>query len=307
MAGTPFLLLGVFGTWVYRGLKRKAAADDGDPAGGPRRRLPVDPISRRQFVAASAGSLTALGDFAFLGALPAAAADKRNDQTTVVPLAGRHRTARPPDRRHAARTTARKVAAKVRAGTSYQQLLGAVMLAGVRGIKPRPVGFQFHAVLVINSAHLASLAATDHDRWLPLFWALDNFKASQATNAKQNAGWVMPALDESKVPSADAARKRFTEAMDNWDEEAADAAVAGLARSAGADEVIELFWRYGAAISATSATRRSSSPTPGGRCRPSAGAMPSRCCGRWRSPCWNTKATTRPSATPSPTAPAART
>ena len=202
------------------------------------------PISRRRFVTgtAAAGAMTALGDFAFLGTLPAAAAE---DRKNIVPLAADI----DPLVRLIEETSRDKlleaVAVKVRAGTSYQQLLGAVMLAGVRGIKPRPVGFQFHAVLVINSAHLASLAAADQDRWLPLFWAIDNFKASQATNTKQNAGWMMPALDEAKVPSADMARKRFTEAMDNWDTVAADVAVAALARTAGAAEVFELFSRYG--------------------------------------------------------------
>ena len=34
--------------------------------------------------------------------------------------------------------------------------------------------------------------------------------------------------------------------MDNWDEEGADRAIVSLVRSAGAGEVIELFWRYGA-------------------------------------------------------------
>src|SRR5262249_23128458 len=47
------------------------------------------------------------------------------------------------------------------------------------------------------------------------------------------------------VPSADQARQRFTEAMDNWDVEAADVAVAALARTAGAAEGFELFSRYG--------------------------------------------------------------
>ncbi len=207
----------------------------------------VTPFSRRRFVAgsAAAGALTALGDFAFLGALPAADADEKSNQKSVVQVAGDIeplvRLIEDTPREKLLET----VAVKVRGGTSYQQLLSAVMLAGVRGIKPRPVGFQFHAVLVINSAHLASLAAADQDRWLPLFWALDNFKVSQATNAKQNAGWMMPPLDEAKVPSADAARKRFTEAMDNWDVEAADVAVAALARTAGAAEVFELFSRYG--------------------------------------------------------------
>src|SRR5206468_8458157 len=74
---------------------------------------------------------------------------------------------------------------RVRNGTTYQEILSALMLAGVRSIKPRPVGFQFHTVLVVNSAHLASIAAQDRDRWLPLFWGLDNFKASQERNLAQ--------------------------------------------------------------------------------------------------------------------------
>ena len=125
-------------------------------------------------------------------------------------------------------------------------MLSALLLAGVRSIKPRPVGFQFHAVLVTNSAHLASLAAQDRDRWLPLFWAIDNFKASQARNAQANNGWQMPPVNETQVPAANVARQRFHEAMDSWNVEAADTAVAGLVRSAAAGEVIEPFWRYGA-------------------------------------------------------------
>ncbi len=57
---------------------------------------------------------------------------------------------------------------------------------------------------------------------------------------------MMPPVAEGKLPSATQARKRFIEAMDNWDEEGADAAIAALVRGAGAAEVIELFWRYGA-------------------------------------------------------------
>src|SRR5207302_6411010 len=122
--------------------------------------------------------------------------------------------------------------------------LTALLLAGVRGIKPRPVGFKFHAVLVVNSAHLASLASPDRERWLPLFWALDNFKSAQAANKKES-GWVMPPVNAAKLPSSTQARKRFIEAMENWDEEGADVAISALVRSAGADEVAELFWRFG--------------------------------------------------------------
>jgi hypothetical protein len=79
---------------------------------------------------------------------------------------------------------------------------------------------------------------------LPIFWALDNFKASQAIKVNKG-GWRMKPVDENKVPSATKARQAFTDAMDNWNLEAADAAVAGLARSAGANEVFDIFARYG--------------------------------------------------------------
>src|SRR5204862_7791336 len=102
------------------------------------------------------------------------------------------------------------------------------MLAGVRNIQPRPVGFKFHAVLVVNSAHLASLSSPDSDRWLPIFWALDYFNSAQEQDIRQG-DWTMGAPDDSKIPSAVKARKAFIEDMDSWDEAAADVAVIGLA------------------------------------------------------------------------------
>jgi hypothetical protein len=185
-----------------------------------------------------------LGDFSFLSNLqPVPAAEAK------VPAAKVQFTAEMEPLVRLIEDTPREklleaVAAQIRAGLSYQQILAGVLLAGVRGIQPRPVGFKFHAVLVVNSAHLAALAAPDGDRWLPLFWALDNFKASQARNT-QEGNWAMapPAAD---LLVANHARQRFINAMDDWNEEAADRAIASLVRSAGAGEIIELFWRYGA-------------------------------------------------------------
>ena len=109
-------------------------------------------------------------------------------------------------------------------------MLAALLLAGVRNVQPRPsVGHKFHAVLVVNSAHLASLASPDTDRWLPIFWALDYFKSSQAQDVREG-NWTMGPVDESAVPPARKAREAFAAAMDDWDEAAADAAVAALAR-----------------------------------------------------------------------------
>src|SRR5262249_22598331 len=105
--------------------------------------------------------------------------------------------------------------------------------------------FEFHCVLVINSAHLASLASPDRDRWLPLFWALDNFKRSQAIK-KGKGGWVMPPPAEGNLPGASEAHKRFVEAMDRWDVDGAGRAWRARAGTAGAGECAGLFWRYGA-------------------------------------------------------------
>ncbi|MBX3732930.1 MAG: hypothetical protein KF791_10090 [Verrucomicrobiae bacterium] len=137
-----------------------------------------------------------------------------------------------------------EVGARVQGGTTYREVLTALLLAGVRNIQPRPVGFKFHAVLVVNSAHLASLSSPDSDRWLPIFWALDQFKSSQAADVREG-DWTLGPVEESAVPPSHRARQAFMEAMDRWDEPAADAAIVGLARTAGANEIFEILCRCG--------------------------------------------------------------
>ena len=204
-------------------------------------------IPRRSFLQATAraGALAALGDLGFLGHLPRVSAQ----EAVLDPRMVRLESGIEPLVRVLEETPRERVieemAAQVKAGLAYRELLAALLLAGVRNIQPRPVGFKFHAVLVVNSAHLASLASPDTDRWLPIFWAIDQFKSSQAADVREG-NWTMGPVEESAVPSSLRARTAFTEAMDNWDEAAADAAVVGLARTAGADELFEIFCRYGA-------------------------------------------------------------
>jgi hypothetical protein len=113
-------------------------------------------------------------------------------------------------------------------------------------VQPYPaVGFKFHCVLAVNACHLASISGPTAERWLPIFWALDYFKTSQAEESR-DSGWHMPAVKESLVPSSTNARSMFVEAVENWDAEKADAATAGLVRTAGATEVFNLFARYAA-------------------------------------------------------------
>ncbi|MGE3310527.1 MAG: hypothetical protein AB7O66_11195 [Limisphaerales bacterium] len=203
-------------------------------------------MKRRTFFEQSAriGALAALGDVGFLGRLPQVTAAEATLAPSAVQL---HAAIEPLVRlieKTPRATLLEEVATRIRQGTSYREILAALFLAGVRNIQPRPVGFKFHAVLVVHSAHLASLAAPDSERWLPLFWALDQFKNSQAADIREG-DWALGPVEESKVPPAHRARKAFIEAMDHWDESGADAAVVGLARSAGAHEIFEILCRYG--------------------------------------------------------------
>lgn len=203
--------------------------------------------SRRHFLktTAATGALLGLGDFSFLASLPRVSAAEAKLAKHAVrfspdiePLV-RLLEDTPRDR------VLEEVAARVKGGLSYPQLLAAILLAGMRNIQPRPVGFKFHAVLVVNSAHLASMNSPDSDRWLPIFWAVDQFKSSQARDV-QEGDWTMGAVEEAKVPPSHRAAALFAEAMDEWDEAGTDVAACGMARHLGAQECFELFARYGA-------------------------------------------------------------
>ncbi|MCX8140643.1 MAG: hypothetical protein WHU94_09320 [Thermogemmata sp.] len=199
-------------------------------------------MDRRDFLASSA-MVPALP---FLGQLPAVAAQEARLQPQLV----RFEESIEPLVRLIEETPAdrllEEVAGRIKKGMSYRQLLAALFLAGVRNIPPRPnVGFKFHAVLVIHSAHQAALAGPDRDRWLPLFWCLDYFKRAQG-QAIREGGWRMKPVAEGRVPTAEQAQAAFREAMTRWDEEAADGAAAALARHVPVHEAFELFAHFAA-------------------------------------------------------------
>ena len=204
--------------------------------------------SRRTFLreGAALGALASLGNLDFLAKLsPVSAAE------TTLP---KHALGLQPDVEPIVRLieeTPREdllevIAKRINGGLSYQTLLAALLLAGVKNVEPRPsVGHKFHAVLVVNSAHLASMASPDEHRWLPIFWALDYYKTAAARDVEERGDWVMEPVDEKAVPNADKAAAEFAAAMDAWDEAAADAAIVGLARTAGANDTYEHLFRYG--------------------------------------------------------------
>src|SRR4051794_16217964 len=201
-------------------------------------------LRRRRFLqSASAFGLGAgLGNWAGLGAItPARGAD-----LTVGPEAVRLRPEIEPVVRwieETPRDQALEVAiAHLKDGLSYRDLLAGLFLAGIRNIKPHPVGFKFHAVMVINSAHLLGQTAPASDRLLPLLWALDTFKNSQLQDVKEG-DWTLGKVDEARLPKHDKARAEFIRAMEDWDAEAADASITALCRTSGAAETMEPLWR----------------------------------------------------------------
>src|SRR5262245_61942808 len=183
-------------------------------------------MKRRSFLKLSTGTavLAGLGDLNFLSRLPPVSAAEAQLRPRAVQL---HPEIEPLVRLLEETPRERvleEVAAKIKRGTTYRELVAAILLAGVRNIQPRPIGFKFHAVLVVNSAHLASLSSPDTDRWLPIFWAVDQFKSSQAADIREG-DWTMGPVNESSVPPSHRAKQAFTDAMDNWDETAADGAI----------------------------------------------------------------------------------
>src|SRR3954447_7260496 len=188
---------------------------------------------RRRFLQASAAgsALLSLGDLGFLSQLRPVSADEATLDPKVVhfqpeiePLVRLLEEA-PRER------LLEEVAARVRRGTAYRDVLAAILLAGVRNVQPRPsVGHKFHAVLVVNSAHLASLNSPDTDRWLPIFWSLDYFKSSQAQDVREG-NWTMAPVDESAVPPARKARAAVAAATGEGEEGGAEAPVAPAARA----------------------------------------------------------------------------
>ena len=200
-------------------------------------------FSRRRFVqgALAGGAVAGIGDFQFLSQLkPLSAAETKlptgsvQFRPEIEPLV---RLLEETPRDH----LLEEVAARIRRGLSYQEILGAALgrhpqrAAAAGGIQvSRGAGGQFGPLGQHAVAGGASLVAD--------FLALDYFKQAQAED-QQQGGWIMPAADEAKVPENSKARAAFISAMDAWDEAPADAAAAALARGDSVGGAFELLFR----------------------------------------------------------------
>ena len=118
--------------------------------------------TRRQFLKFAGASGTALGfgSLAFLTRLPPVSAQEARLSPRLVKLdAGIEPLVRLIEET-AQSDLLEKVAQRIHQGTTYQQVVAALFLAAIRNVQPRPsVGFKFHAVMVVNAAHMTSLSS----------------------------------------------------------------------------------------------------------------------------------------------------
>ena len=160
-----------------------------------------------------------------------------------------------------------------------------------------------------SRVHLTSQASADTERWLPLFWGLDYFKQAQAQDVREG-DWTMRSTRRTKLPvPAELPRPRFPPGDGPLGR-------AGRRRRRGravrGQPATNCPRRpvFASTVPATSADRpqgdlRRQRASHARGDRPA--ATPSRSCVRSPTRCCSTRATTRPTVTPTPIDPAART
>ena len=202
-------------------------------------------ISRRRFLNGTlkAGALGSLGGMAALGRLaPVSAAETTLPQGVqftpeIEPLV---RLIEDTPRSKCAEVMAHQL----RKGMRYQEFLSALFLAGIRNVSPQPPGFKFHCVFIIHSCNYLSRMGPPDERYLPLFYALDDFKSAQEKDVEE--GDFVLAAPRGDLPSGTAAWDELHASMAAWDEERADRAITALIRENDPETVFEGLWEYGA-------------------------------------------------------------
>jgi len=134
----------------------------------------------------------------------------------------------------------------IRAGLRQEEAIAALSLAAVRNVQPYPdVGYKYHAFMMLRAIQSAAQHLSSTDQWLPVVWAADYFKNTQAEE-HATSGWRLPARVAGPVDDAQAARHSLIAALDHWDRDAADAAVVNYAQIASAHEILSLLFEFGA-------------------------------------------------------------
>jgi hypothetical protein len=161
-------------------------------------------------------------------------------------------------------------ARELAAGLDSGLLLGAVLVAAARDLRTDLPAFN-HSALSVSAIDQLGTPAPEAERRRNALWCLDYFKEVQEAEAA-SGDWRQQPVAAAALPSGAAARAALVQALERWDREAADAALAGWVRSAPLDEVYTLVFEYGLRCSGNlghkgiyAALSRRALPLAGGR------------------------------------------
>ena len=129
-------------------------------------------------------------------------------------------------------------------GLGWDDLLAATFLAGIHHVRPRPVGFKLHCVMVVESMfQLAELASAD-ERLLAALWNVDDFKQSQARDESEGDWELPPPAAMDKGVSKESAARELVASLEARDDERADRAAHAAASMLTRDELFERLWPF---------------------------------------------------------------
>lgn len=134
----------------------------------------------------------------------------------------------------------------IAAGAQPRDLLAAVLLAGIQDVKPQHVGGKLHCVMTVESYFQLIEGAPVEEAFVAALLNLDDLKASQARDVREEGDWTLGRAPEVRFPTEAAARMEFLAAMSAWDEERADRALVGLLPFHSHKTLFEILWPLGA-------------------------------------------------------------
>lgn len=112
-------------------------------------------------------------------------------------------------------------------GLSAQSLNGAVLLAAVTDIPPRPEGGPLHAALVVESSIQLALGAGERVQRLAGLWCLGDY-LSYRTRVRAAGVWTLPPTPDAEHGSVEEESRELVTALEEWDAPRADRALCGL-------------------------------------------------------------------------------
>jgi hypothetical protein len=199
---------------------------------GPARSSSVDMLSRRralQFAALGSLGVAALGGHRWLRRSTPRDGDELLD---ILEHTDRDRVLE-------------RIAARVGTGAEPAALRDALLVAAARHVVPRTTFSKpHHALISVHAIHRAGERLPAAQRWHPLLWAVDDFKAAQAASADAESA-PLQSLGDAALPPAASADHALVAALDDFDGARAEAAMVALHRAGRRDRIVELVLRYG--------------------------------------------------------------